>query len=513
MKGRNATGPLRRKIMFIAFDAASWNIIDPLAREGRMPNMTRLMEDGSSCVCRSFDPVSSPILWTSIASGKLPDKHGIKDFVSTAGALRCKRLWEILEKRDFSVGLMGHMVTWPPPAVNGFIVPDLLAHGIETYPTELKFIRKIIMSEKMKARHGRVGFVRNVHLALRNGLRPATVARIAGFLSGRALRRFEKREIFYRTRVLKQEIMSDFFVSLYRKYSPDFGFFHTHLVDSTSHNFWKFMEWEKFYDVGEKDIQKYGNVIFHAYQQVDRVIGKILREVNEEETIIVIASDHGAKANESTTPRRPCLLRTENIMERLDLSGKVHASNINMGILFRLIDEGPEKERELISILDRMIVVESGLKLFETNKLRYNNLYIELNRNVDDISKGNVRVGEKIFPITEFIQASDDKLSGAHDRENALLVIKGNGVKKGKRLSSVSILDTVPTLLALLNMPVAKDLDGRVLVDIIEEDFLAKYPLRYTDTYEDEGGEVRAGSEPIVPEEVKEQLRSLEYLN
>lgn len=513
MKSREATKPLRRKILFIAFDAASWNIVDPLVREGRMPNMTRLMEDGVSCVCRSFEPVSSPILWTSVASGKLPDKHGIKDFVSDSRALRCKRLWEILEMRGFSVGLMGHMVTWPPQAVNGFIVPDLLAPGIETYPSELEFIREIIMSEKMKARHGRAGFVRNVHRALRHGLRPATVARIARFFYGRTFRRFEKREMFYQTRVLKQEIMSDFFVFLYRKYSPDFGFFHTHLVDSASHNFWKFMEWEKFDGVGEKDIRKYGNVIFHAYQEVDRVIGKILKEVNEEETIIVVASDHGAKANESTTPRRPCLLRTENILEKLDLSGKVHASNINMGILFRLIDEGPERERELISILDRTIVVESGLTLFETNKLRYNNLYIELNRNVDDISSGNVRVGEKIFPIAEFIQASDDKLSGAHDRENALLVIKGNGIRKGKRLSSVSILDTVPTLLALLNRPVAKDLDGHVLMELIEEDFLAKYPLRFIDTYEDEGGEIRAGAEPTVPEEVREQLRSLEYLN
>ncbi len=65
----------------------------------------------------------------------------------------------------------------------------------------------------------------------------------------------------------------------------------------------------------------------------------------------------------------------------------------------------------------------------------------------------------------------------------------------------------------LLGLPVANDMDGRVLVEAIEPEFLARYPVTMIPSYED--GVTEDGAEPIespVDDEVRERLRSLGYI-
>ena len=85
------------KVLFILFDGAEWDVINPLLRRRKLPNLAKFMREGTHGRLRSLEgtALASPILWTSMASGKLPYKHGIKDFYDTANAVRCVRLWEI----------------------------------------------------------------------------------------------------------------------------------------------------------------------------------------------------------------------------------------------------------------------------------------------------------------------------------------------------------------------------------------------------------------------------------
>ena len=69
-----------RKVLLVGWDAADWKIITPLMDQGRMPNVQRLVERGVMGQIATLKPVLSPMLWTSIATGKRPFKHGIHGF-------------------------------------------------------------------------------------------------------------------------------------------------------------------------------------------------------------------------------------------------------------------------------------------------------------------------------------------------------------------------------------------------------------------------------------------------
>src|SRR5262245_28666340 len=71
----------RHPLILVAADGLEWSVMEPLLNSGRLPTMARLMASGSYGYLSSMDPTYSPVVWTSIATGKLPSKHGIEHFV------------------------------------------------------------------------------------------------------------------------------------------------------------------------------------------------------------------------------------------------------------------------------------------------------------------------------------------------------------------------------------------------------------------------------------------------
>ena len=72
--------------------------------------------------------------------------------------------------------------------------------------------------------------------------------------------------------------------------------------------------------------------------------------------------------------------------------------------------------------------------------------------------------------------------SGRHDPSGFFLA-SGGPIRAGKTVHA-QLVDLAPTVLALLGLPVPRDLTGRVLEEIVEPEFLAAHPVRYVDTYE-----------------------------
>jgi tetratricopeptide (TPR) repeat protein len=112
-----ATRP--QKLLLVGIDSADWKIIQPLIDSGGMPGMQRVVEEGTSGNLATLEPQLSPMLWTSIATGKMAYHHGVPGFtevdpgsgrvVPVAAATRtCRTLWEILGER----GLRSHVVSW-----------------------------------------------------------------------------------------------------------------------------------------------------------------------------------------------------------------------------------------------------------------------------------------------------------------------------------------------------------------------------------------------------------------
>ncbi len=110
---------MRRRLLLVGWDSADWKVMHPLMDAGKLPGVARLVEQGTSGNLTTLEPQLSPMLWTSIATGKMAYHHRVPGFTEvdpttgrvvpvSAATRRARTLWEILGER----GLRSHVVSW-----------------------------------------------------------------------------------------------------------------------------------------------------------------------------------------------------------------------------------------------------------------------------------------------------------------------------------------------------------------------------------------------------------------
>ena len=134
---RELVGRPSRRVLLVGWDGADWEILEPLVRKRMMPNLARLMAEGSWGGLASITPLLSPLIWTSMATGVGPEEHGILDFVEvdpgsgakvpiTGRQRRVPALWNLASAAGLSVDVSGWWASWPAEPVNGVLISDRL---------------------------------------------------------------------------------------------------------------------------------------------------------------------------------------------------------------------------------------------------------------------------------------------------------------------------------------------------------------------------------------------------
>jgi hypothetical protein len=179
-----AAGALERtggieKVLIIVDDGVTWDIIDPLMSEGRLPAYSRLTKEGTRAHLETLSPTVSPPVWTTLATGHSPERHAVGSFINYAfpgmqhgiarfpcptrmmlpdifiklhargfgssrplgpSHRRVRAVWNIVGDTGADVGIVGWRYTWPVEEVRGFMVSDRL-HAEEpkdhVHPPEL----------------------------------------------------------------------------------------------------------------------------------------------------------------------------------------------------------------------------------------------------------------------------------------------------------------------------------------------------------------------------------------
>jgi predicted AlkP superfamily phosphohydrolase/phosphomutase/Tfp pilus assembly protein PilF len=128
--------PLAKKVLLIGWDAADWKVATPLLEQGRMPALDDFINHGVMGNLATLQPVLSPMLWNSIATGKRADKHGIHGFAEpdpnsggvrpvTSTSRKVKAIWNILTQKGYKTHLLGWFAGHPAEPINGISVSDL----------------------------------------------------------------------------------------------------------------------------------------------------------------------------------------------------------------------------------------------------------------------------------------------------------------------------------------------------------------------------------------------------
>ena len=82
--------PDRGRVLVLGLDGMDPQTVDLLMSEGKMPHFARLRQDGAYGRFRSQKPLLSPIIWTTIATGRSDEGHGIFDFTEVRfPGMRC----------------------------------------------------------------------------------------------------------------------------------------------------------------------------------------------------------------------------------------------------------------------------------------------------------------------------------------------------------------------------------------------------------------------------------------
>lgn len=125
----------KNKILLIGWDAADWKIIDKLMDAGLMPALKSVVDRGVRGRLATLDPPLSPMLWTSMATGVRPFKHGVLGFVEHDGAggvrpvssysRKVPAIWNMLTMEGYRSNIVGWWPSNPVESINGCMVSNL----------------------------------------------------------------------------------------------------------------------------------------------------------------------------------------------------------------------------------------------------------------------------------------------------------------------------------------------------------------------------------------------------
>jgi len=288
------------RVLILGLDGADPATIDLLMSEGKLPNFAKLRREGAYAPLQSQKPLLSPVVWTTIATGKTPDRHRIGHFVAvnpstgeqlpvTSQMRRVQALWNILSAADRSVDVVGWWATWPAENVKGAIVSDHFAYHF-------------LMEEGAAGAAGGAGKVSPPELESRIARalkkpQDVTAEELAPFVSVTAedaARPFDFDDALshFKWAYATAETYTTIGLQLWKEDRPDNLLLYIEGLDSASHLFGHLFRAQGL--SGELAAQqgKYGRAVEEMYLYADRLLGRVL-EAMDRRTTLVVLSDHG----------------------------------------------------------------------------------------------------------------------------------------------------------------------------------------------------------------------------
>jgi predicted AlkP superfamily phosphohydrolase/phosphomutase/tetratricopeptide (TPR) repeat protein len=290
----------RGRVIVLGVDGMDPQVVDLLMSEGKLPNFARLRQEGAYGRLETSRPILSPIIWTTIATGKTPDQHGIGHFVAvnpttgedlpvTSRMRKVKALWNILSEAGRRVGVVGWWATWPPEKVNGAVVSDHTCYHFLFSGGEQGTKEAVPITHPPELEAEIAPMVRRP-----SDVTPAEASAFVNVPADEYARPFEFKDDLshFRWALATADSYRKIGLHLWKTQRPDVLFAYVEATDSTAHLFGHLFRAEGL--TGELAAQqaRYGGAVEAMYRYADGIVGDFLA-VMDDSTTLVVLSDHG----------------------------------------------------------------------------------------------------------------------------------------------------------------------------------------------------------------------------
>lgn len=296
----------KRKLMLIGWDAADWKVINPLLDAGQMPNLERMVNQGTIGNLATMDPAYSPMLWTSIATGKHAYKHGIHGFLEPtkdgksvkpvlSTSRKVKAIWEILSEKEFKTHVVGWWPSHPAEPMNGISISNFYQKASNNPNNKNEVMVGCIHPPEYHDRFQR----------LKINAEELTGQHILPFIpkADKIDQTKEKGVYIVANETAQAASIQAAFTNIIRKEEWDFAAVYFDTIDHYSHGFMKFHP-PKQDHIGQYGFDLYKDVVTAGYRFHDMMLGRLLDLIDDDTTVMLI-SDHGFEPDHLRPKERP----------------------------------------------------------------------------------------------------------------------------------------------------------------------------------------------------------------
>jgi len=284
-------------ILIVGMDGLEWDVALPLIEKGEMPHLKGLMDRGSYGLLETLKIPASPIIWTTVATGKTPEEHGIEGFIKEdskdlylSSDRKTKALWNILSDYKMSSATVGWWITYPVERVNGVMVAQTNTQGTGLWKGTIHDgqKRQVWPSVREKDVFALAGEV-NESLAdltreIFGEMEGLTQREQAMWLSSEWSFRADNTYLRVAEALLDESTTRDLTLVYFGG------------TDVVGHRFWRHAYPEQYdHRPSAESIETLGSVIDDYYRYTDSALGRLLERTDESWTIFVV-SDHGMRA-------------------------------------------------------------------------------------------------------------------------------------------------------------------------------------------------------------------------
>ncbi|MEO8218957.1 MAG: alkaline phosphatase family protein [Acidobacteriota bacterium] len=296
---RNARGPVGRVALF-AIDGADWELLSELIKDDRLPNIKALIQGGVTGSVQTLQPTIAPLLWTTVATGSTPDRHGVLDYFDSRGgelvnssSRRVPPLWDICDAFGRSAAVVSWWTAWPP-LENSAAVFDLpvLSADQAIYPPELA---PLVQSSAIPAdtiTYSQISRFLNITAA--------------EYQNALAAAKESDPIIIFRSVLAKTWTDHRAGIEIYRNRKPMLMMLNWSGTDAINHIFGPFHPPMRE-GISSENYRKFWPTVTNYYSELDREIGEWMRVISDQapDTTVILLSAHGMEWGKSRPDTLP----------------------------------------------------------------------------------------------------------------------------------------------------------------------------------------------------------------